>query len=214
VELYLQGQVAISASFVVLVGIPMWKRINWVGNLKDAVAESPELFIYTIAATLWWCEFGWTIFGVRNAAEASACSEGLKYSSRVMAGYMMGLGVWLDLIFFIGIPALLHLYSGQPASDILPPGADFVEPKSSLPPVPPKRKKPPPKRECPRCRHDDIPEELKMCPICGSFVPPLDFFLNKDKKAEEDKEDKEKAAMEAGKAKPKVKKKKWRTGFT
>jgi hypothetical protein len=193
VLLYLQGQVIVSAAFVIIVGVPMWKRINWVGSLKDAIAESPEIPIYTITATLWWFELGWTIFGVRNAAQASACSNGLRYSSRIMAGYMMGLGIWLDLAFHILIPSFLHLYSGQPAADILPPGAEYVDPKSSLPPVPPKRKRPPPKRECPRCRHDAIPDELKMCPICGSFVPPLEFFLKKalDKKdgADEEKGD-------------------------
>jgi hypothetical protein len=56
----------------------MFKRINWVGALKDAIAESPELPTYALSTTLWWFEFGWTIFGVRNAAEASACSNGLK----------------------------------------------------------------------------------------------------------------------------------------
>eukprot|EP00613_Pedinella_sp_CCMP2098_P046676 CAMPEP_0171830102 /NCGR_PEP_ID=MMETSP0992-20121227/8053_1 /TAXON_ID=483369 /ORGANISM="non described non described, Strain CCMP2098" /LENGTH=253 /DNA_ID=CAMNT_0012445401 /DNA_START=349 /DNA_END=1108 /DNA_ORIENTATION=+ len=195
VELYLQGQACISAAFVVLVGVPMWKRINWVGALKDALAESPEIFIYTVAATLWWLEFGWTIFGVRCAAQASACSGGLLYASRTMAGYMMGLGLWIDLVFHIVIPALMHLYSGQPAADILPPGAGHVDgDTASLPPAPQKRKRPPPKRECPKCRHDAIPEELKMCPICGSFVPPLEFFLNKVKQEEDDIEGKGKPA--------------------
>lgn len=188
VVLWLQGQCIISGAFLVVVGIPMWKRINWVGALKDAIAESPELPIYTVTATLWWLQFGWTIFGVRNAAEASACSVGLLYASRTLAGYMMGLGVWLDLLFHIGVPTVMHLYSGQPAADLLPPGSDFVEPRDALPPMPAKRKRPPPKRECPKCRHDKIPDELKMCPICGTFTPPLEYFIKKDKKEDEDEE--------------------------
>jgi len=73
-----QGQAVCSILFVVGVGTLMFKRINWVGALKDAIAESPELPTYALSTTLWWFEFGWTIFGVRNAAEASACSNGLK----------------------------------------------------------------------------------------------------------------------------------------
>ena len=132
VVLYLQGQAICSCCYVVIVGIPMWKRINWVGNLKDAISESPELAVYTVSTSLWWFEFVWTIFGVRNAVEASACSNGLKYASETLAWYMMCLGVWLDLAFHIGIPAMLHLYSGQPAADILPPGVGCVSVPSLL----------------------------------------------------------------------------------
>lgn len=181
VVLWLQGQLCVSIGFLTIVGVPMWKRINWVGALKDAVAESPDLPVYYVSTTLWWCEAVLTVFGVRNAAEASACSTGLKYAADTLAGYMMGLGLWLDFLFHIGVPAFLHLYSGQPAADILPPGAGFVDPPSALPPAPPKRKAPPPKRECPKCRHDDIADALKMCPVCGAFVPPLEYFLKKAK---------------------------------
>jgi len=166
----------------------MWKRINFVGSIKDAIAESPDLPVYNISTSLWWFEIVWTVFGVRNAAQASACSSGLKYASATLAGYMMGLGVWLDLAFHIGIPALLHLYSGQPAAEILPPGVDAAGGGSSLPPAPPKRKAAPPKRECPKCRHDEIADALKMCPICGTFVPPLEFFIKKAKETKEKKE--------------------------
>jgi hypothetical protein len=197
IALYLIGQVFISASFVVLIGIPNWKRVNLVGHLKDATAEYPEVRLYTLSTAIWWVEFGWTIFGVRNAAEADACSTNLKYSANTLAGYMMGLGLWLDFGFHILIPALLHMYSGQPAADLLPPGSEFIEPGDSLPPAPPKRKAPPPQRECPKCLHTEIPEELKMCPICGAFVPPLEAFIKKDKEEKE----KEKEKAEANKKK-------------
>jgi hypothetical protein len=94
---------------------------------------------------------------------------------------MMGFGVWLDLLFHIVIPAMLHLYSGQAAAEIIPPGAMIPEPGVALPPKPPKRKRPPPKRECPRCKNDNVPDNLKLCQVCGQFVPPLHFFLEKKK---------------------------------
>jgi len=191
VTVYLMGQVFISGAYVVLVGLPMWRRINMLGNLKDAIAEYPEIRIYSLSTMIWWTELGWTIFGVRNAAEADACSANLKYSVNTLAGYMMGLGIWIDFIFHIGIPAYLHMYSGQPASDLFPPGTNFIETSDSLPPAPAKRKAPAPKRECPKCRHTEIPQELKMCPICGAFVPPLEAFIKKDK--EEKEKEKEKA---------------------
>jgi len=191
--IWLEGQALISAGFLILVGIPMWRRINWVGDLKDAISEYPELNVYTVATTLWWLEFFWTIYGVWQAAMASACSRGLKYAGHTLAGYMFGLGLWLDLIFHVVVPAYLHLYSGQAAAEVLPPGAMFEEPADSLPPAPPKRKRPPPKRECPRCKHDKIADELKMCPICGQFVPPLEYFQQKEKELqEEDKANREK----------------------
>lgn len=183
--MYLQGQGVCSICYVIFVGIPMWKRIQWVGALKDAIAESPELATYTTATTLWWFEFGWSMFGLQVAVEASACSTGLKYASETLSAYMFGLGIWLDLLFHIVVPSLMHLYSGQPGADILPPGATYVDPTDSLPKAPPKRKRPPPKRECPRCRHDAIPEELKMCPVCGAFVPPLEVFIKIDKEEQE-----------------------------
>lgn len=106
---------------------------------------------------------------------------------------MMGLGVWLDLGFHILVPSLLHMYSGQPGADLLPPGAGLVEPPDALPPPPPKRKKPPPKRECPKCKLDKIADDLKMCPVCGAFVPPLEYFVQKQQaELEKDKEEKEK----------------------
>lgn len=206
VAVYLLGQVFITSGFVVLVGLPMWRRINMIGNLKDTLAEYPEIRLYSIGTILWWLEFSWTIFGVRNAAEASACSSQLKYSANTLAGYMMGLGMWIDLLFHIIIPALLHMYSGQPAADILPPGT-VVETSDSLPAAPPKRKRPPPKRECPKCRFDDIAEELKMCPICGAFVPPLEAFIKKEKEdlaKEKEKEAGKKKQYGAGKADDKV----------
>ena len=45
---------------------------------------------------------------------------------------MLCLGNWIDLGFHIIIPALLHLYSGQPGADIMPPGVDFVEAPSQM----------------------------------------------------------------------------------
>jgi hypothetical protein len=182
VSLYLIGQVFITSAFVVFVGLPMWRRINMIGSLRDTLAEYPEIRLYSVGTIIWWTEFGWTVFGVRNAAEASACSTWLKYSADTLAGYMMGLGLWLDLGFHIIIPAMLHMYSGQPAADILPPGA-VIETNDALPLAPPKRKRPPPKRECPKCKFTDIEEALKMCPICGAFVPPLEAFIKKEKEA-------------------------------
>jgi len=195
---YLEGQMYTSVIYVVGVGVPMWRRINWVGALKDAIAESPENLPYVVATTLWWFQLGWTFFGVKCAVEAGACSDGLKYASETLAWYMLCLGNWLDLAFHIVIPALLHLYSGQPGADILPPGVDHVDPPNALPPAPPKRKAPPPKRECPKCRLDKIADEYKMCPVCNAFVPPLEYFIKKaqeekDKDFEEREKEREKA---------------------
>ena len=87
---------------------------------------------------------------------------------------MLGCGCWLNCAFYVAAPTLLHLSSGQPGADLIPPGGSVPEPAAALPPPPPKRKKAAPKRECPRCRAtDEIPPNLKLCPICGAFVPPI-----------------------------------------
>ena len=174
VILYLRCQFAASCGYVFLVAPSYWRRINWVGSLKDGLAEMPELWQYTLSTTIWWFEFGTTLFGVYCAAEASACSSGLRYASETLGGYMLGCGCWLNCAFFVVVPTFLHLYSGQPGSDLIPPGATIEEPAIALPPPPPRRKKAPPKRECPRCRAtDEIAPNLKLCPICGTFVPPI-----------------------------------------
>jgi hypothetical protein len=110
---------------------------------------------------------------------------------------MLGLGVWLDLFFHVLGPSLLHVYSGQPGADVLPPGVGFVEPPDSLPPPPPKRKKPPPQRECPKCKLDAVADDLKLCPVCGAFVPPLEYFVQKQQ-AELSKDKEEKKKQEQG----------------
>lgn len=169
VVLYLQLQVTSSIAYIV-VAVAYWKRINWVGDLKDALAEIPELWQYVASTMIWWFEFGASLFGCICAAQASACSSGLRYASETLAGYMLGCGCWLNFAFFIGVPCFLHIYSGQPGSDLVPPGATLMQVPDSLPKPPPKRKVSPPKRECPRCRaSDEIPLALKLCPVSSSF---------------------------------------------
>ena len=64
---------------------PSYEPIQ-VGSLKDALAEIPELWQYTVSTTIWWFEFGTTLFGVYCAAEASACSSGLRYAASTLGG--------------------------------------------------------------------------------------------------------------------------------
>ena len=64
---YLRIQGAISCAYVAGVGVPIARRIQWVGSLRDTVSEIPELWVYYVATSLVWFEF--ICFCIKRRAE-------------------------------------------------------------------------------------------------------------------------------------------------
>lgn len=184
---FLNLQRYIGVGYIVLVAVPMWRRINWVGSLRDTISEMPELWVYWASTSLVWTEFINLMLGSIYHASARACSDNLLYAGQVLIGWQWFSVCFLQFPFHIVLPSMMHIYAGQPASDIFPRGTEPPEPEVSLPPMPPK-KKIKPKRECLKCKYKMGGDEMKMCPVCGAYVPTL---AEQIEAADEDKDEKD-----------------------